>query len=248
MPNNPGADMVGAVLFHPYSLSGFQNPERIYQKDLPGIVSLDPKIGFLQANERAKPFLATEWGTGNSQGAYTPDQQIADLARRTMALLQNGTSLSVMWEYDSPTLGTECNPCNQRTGSAVITLLGTADNAVYDWLNGKTFKGCQTFLNNGTQPTTTIRCGLGEPGNTSYQAEIAWECTGSTIDECAKGNDITTLDCSLFNNAWCGSTSYAAPSYVTQWRDLAGGLPHTGMPTMIGAKPILAESGPGTEP
>jgi hypothetical protein len=237
MPSPAGANAIGAVLFHPYGPS----PERIYWTDAKTIA------GFLQNNEKAKPLMASEWGAFDlgQPGGYSADGQIADLARRTMGLLQNGTSLSVEWEYDSATQGTECNPCNQQTGIAVITPLGTANNAVYDWLNGKTFTGCTT---SSSPSTTTIKCGLTQLGS-SYRAEIAWECTGSTIDACATATDVKTLSCSgNNNNAWCGSTSYSAPIYVTQWRDLAGGLPHTGIPTMIGAKPIIAESGPGTEP
>jgi hypothetical protein len=238
-PNNPGSGMIDAVLFHPYG----GNPETIYLTDVPKILE------FLQSNEKTNKYLmASEWGADDPPGppGYTLDGQIADLPRRTLALLANGVSLSVMWEYDSSTQGTEISPPGTLClGETFLTCLGVAHIAVYNWLANKTFTGCDSGAGGGV-----IRCNL--TGSNGYQAQIAWWCGDNSTSLCASDDStlIRNLGCGgTFNNPQCGITPYTPPHYATQWRDLGGGTTTCGTlgcgGLKIGQKPIIVESGPG---
>jgi hypothetical protein len=244
---NHGADMVDAVLFHPYTLSGFLQPERVYAGNMLDI------IRFLQPNERLKPFLASEWG-GRIQG-YSPDGRVAFIPRQVMALFANGTSLSVTWEYDMTRIGDEFIPydgklCQKHPGC--LNSVGVANKTVYDWLIGKTLGGC-------TKPSlknpSVIKCDLTGPNG--YKAEMAWDCAvntdtpqpsgNGTIAECVRANYISNLNCTLHNwsdNPQCGATSYTPSFSPKQWQDLTGHIHQVqkGDTFSVGAKPILFQN------
>lgn len=244
--SNHGADMVDAVLFHPYPLSGYSEPERVYAENLPDI------IAFLQPNERLKPFLASEWG--GRTAVYSSDGQVALVPREILALFAQGTSLSVTWEYDKVQIGDEFTPydglqCQQQPGC--LNAVGVAHNTVYQWLVGNTLVGCTAPA---PKSSSIIRCDLTGPNG--YQAEIAWDCAvhtdtvspsgNSTMQECMAADYTAKLNCAgqnWSNNSQCGSTPYTLPFPPSQWRDLAGNVYpfQQNQAMLVGAKPVLVE-------
>jgi hypothetical protein len=119
--------------------------------------------------------------------------------------------------------------CETPENGGYICTGGTAAKQIISWLVGQTWvtASCPTSCTNPTQGVFKID--ISNPAS-SYQAEIAWDST------------VHSQACSLYTHPEvCGNTSYTAPGYVTQYRDLAGGT-HTSVPKVIGAEPIIAEN------
>jgi hypothetical protein len=118
--------------------------------------------------------------------------------------------------------------CETPENGGYICTGGTAAKQIISWLVGRTWvtASCPTSCTNPTPGVFKIDISAAN----GYQAEIAWDST------------VHSQACSLYTHPEvCGDTSYMAPLYVTDYRDLAGGT-HASVPTVIGAEPIIAES------
>jgi hypothetical protein len=118
--------------------------------------------------------------------------------------------------------------CETPENGGYICTGGTAARQIISWLVGQTWvsASCPTSCTNPTQGVFKIDI----TGANGYKAEVAWDSTPPA------------QACSLYAHPQvCGNTSYTAPPYVTQYRDLAGGT-HPSVPIVIGAEPIIAEN------
>jgi hypothetical protein len=135
-----------------------------------------------------------------------------------------------LWSTSSQTFNPPASylSCGTQENGGYICTGGTAAKQIISWLVGQTWvtASCPSSCTNPTQGVFKIDI----TGANGYQAEIAWDSTPPT------------QACSLYAHPQvCGNTSYTAPGYVTQYRDLAGGT-HTSVPKVIGAEPIIAEN------
>jgi hypothetical protein len=93
---------------------------------------------------------------------------------------------------------------------------GIAYNQLFDWLVGRVPSAC-------TQSGTIWTCQM--TGSSGYQAEIIWD------------------DSQTCNNGQCTTSNQTAPSWATQYRDIAGNVTQITAGTVpVGLKPIIVEN------
>ena len=200
----------------------------------------------LSAADKAKPFFSGEgsWGLNSTQ--TDPNQSAGFVARYYLTLWMMGMTRGYWFEWsgwDSAHWGGLWSPeaITYGVNGEYLTCQQFDEQTNGYWCTGAiAYKQTMKWLVNANAVGWTCPdyggCGthyelywgkytFDISDSTGYQGEIAWDNT-------------QTGPC---KNPQCGSTAYAAPSYVTQWRDLAGKL-HIGKPTQIGAEPILSEN------
>ena len=235
-----GSNATDVIALHMYTGStGSVYPEQF----LNGVAKFRQ---LLSATDRTKPFFSNEgsWGANTTQ--VDPNLSAGFVARYYLLLWMMGMRRGYWYEWSgwdaahwgglwSPepiTFGVNgeyltCQQFDQQTNGYWCTG-AIAYKQTMKWLVNAKVVGwtCPDFGGCGKHYELYLgKYAFDISDSNGYQGEIAWDNTQTTPCE----------------NPQCGSTAYVAPSYVTQWRDLAGNV-HAGKPTQIGAEPILSEN------
>jgi hypothetical protein len=195
------------------------------------------KAGLLPADS-AKPYIIGEGSWGKNDTIDDPILQAALVARWYLALKALGVDRGYWYAWDgadatasgglwSPEAQSfpplECPLADSAGGFYCTGALGYY--SIVDWINGATVTvNCPGSCSNPTAGMFTAN--VTRPGG--YQAEIVW-------------NSTFTPSCG--SNSVCGATPLpSAPSFtVSRWRDVFGNVTN-GMPSMVGASPIIVEN------
>jgi hypothetical protein len=166
-----------------------------------------------------------------------PGLQAAYVTRWYLVLLMSGVQRGYWFAWDEPEPGGTGGlwaPASQIFPPVECTTPDTGASGFYcgggiayiqtvNWLDGATVASFNCPRSCADPIPGVFTFNLTRDGG--YQAQIAWDSSAGA-------------PCS---NAQCGSTSFSAPLFATQWRDVAGNT-HTGLPASIGAAPIIIEN------
>jgi len=225
-----GSAATDVISGHPYFSLG-EIPERT-------IKYVAAEKALLSPVDAAKPYFAGEgsWGKNNTASIPDPGLHGAYVARWYLALLIAGVQRGYWFAWDefqadgagglwAPTSLTfpfmQCTTPDPVGGYTCTG--GIAYAQIADWLSGATVASfnCPGTCSRPVSGIFTVN--ITRSGG--YEAQIAWD--SSATSPCL--------------NPQCGATAFTAPSFATQWRDLAGNT-YNGQPTAIGAAPIITEN------
>lgn len=193
----------------------------------------------LTTTDAAKPYFTGEGSWGHNSNVDDPGLQAAYVPRWYLVLLMAGVQRGYWFawdEFEQGGTGGMWAPASQNFPPEECTTPDTGASGFYcgggiayiqtvNWLDGATVVD---FNCPGTCPQAypgVFTFNLTRDGG--YQAQIAWDSSAGAPCQ----------------NVVCGSTSFTAPPFATQWRDVAGNT-HAGAPTTIGAAPIIIENMP----